>query len=90
VSTERSKSSSWLDLPSCEDKLKAEVEKYFPSFSRANKTDANVFEDGKFYRFEIKQHNYSKIFGFLHGCDYWLPIWVNVLAIFLFLIYLIS
>ncbi len=87
VSTEKSVSSSYLDHNTCKDRVQDYVSKYFPSFSASSKTSSEVFEEGQFYRFEIKTKPFLRVFGFIHGLDHWLPFWINIIAILAFLFY---
>ena len=89
ISAERTVSSSFLDLCTCKDKLRDEVDKYFPSLTD-DPTPAEVLQDGGFYKFEIKPKKYFKILSRIHSIDYWLPVWTNIIAIILFLIFTIS
>jgi len=89
ISTEKTVSSSFLDLDTCQDKLREEVDKYFPSLTD-DPTPAEVLPDGRFYKFEIKPKKYFKILRRIHDMDYWLPICTNTIAIILFLIFILT
>jgi hypothetical protein len=84
VSTEQSISPTYMDADTCKDVVSNEVEKYFPVLPNEEKTRVEVFQDGRFYRFEIKTKGSVNLLGAIYDIDYFAPVWLNLIALLIY------